>query len=150
MTNNNYLLREVKKEDAKAVWEIRNNPLNRKNFNNQEEIPFEQHKKWFEDKYLGSHDNKCFVLEVENKIIGYCRFDLSEKGYTTSIAIDPVFAGRGFGGVLLKGALKELGSDKDVFADIMLGNPTSLKIFGKNGFIVYKVDAKEYYLILKK
>ena len=145
-----HLVRRARAEDSKAVWEVRNDPSSRENFNNQEEIPFEQHKNWFESKYFGGRDNRCFVLETSSKVIGYCRFDMDEKGYTTSIAIDSAYAGKGFGGILLGEALRELKADKDVFAEIKLSNLSSLKLFEKNGFVVYKTDDENYQLILKR
>lgn len=151
MQNNTvgYLIRKAEKKDTRAVWAIRNNPLNRNNFNSLDEIPFDRHEKWFEKKYFGGQDNKCFVLEVDGRVIGYCRFDFDE-GYLTSIAIDPEYAGKGFGGILLGEALRELKADKDVFAEIKLSNLSSLKLFEKNGFVVYKTDDENYQLILKR
>ena len=119
MQNNTvgYLIRKAGKKDTRAVWAIRNNPLNRNNFNSLDEIPFDRHEKWFEKKYFGGQDNKCFILEIQGKVIGYCRFDSDDGGYTTSIAVDPEYIGKGFGGILLGEALRELKADKDVLPD---------------------------------
>lgn len=144
------ILREAQEKDSEGIWAIRNNPLNRKNFNDREEIGLGRHKKWFRDKYLGGQRNKCFVLEIDKKVAGYCRFDLENDGYLTSIAVSPEYAGKGLGGILLSGALKELKSEKDVFAEVRLDNLPSLSIFKKNGFIAYKTDNENYYLILKR
>jgi len=146
---NNYLLRLIKKEDSRRVWEIRNHPLVRQNSNNPEVIPLEKHQEWFEKRYFSHNDNHCLVLENEKKeAIGYCRFDFSEKDnvYIISIALDPNYHGRGLGNQLLNGALQEFNSDKDILAEIKKDNISSIKLFEKNNFKTYKKDKANYYL----
>ena len=140
------MVREASLDDARAVWEMRNDPATRENSNNQGEIPLEQHLEWFKDKYFVHKENLCFVLDEEDKIVGYCRFDLEEDRYVVSIAIDPTYQGRGLGSALLAEALKRLPDGKEVVAEVKADNQGSLKIFEKNNFKVVAQDDKIFHL----
>ena len=142
-------VREVNREDSKKIWEIRNHPLARKNFNNPEEIPWKNHESWFEKKYFSRADNHCFVLlNGEEKIVGYCRFDFDEEKnmYVVSIAINHNNQGKGLGNYLLRESLQRFASKKDILAEIRKGNIYSIRVFQKNNFRIYKEDARNYYL----
>lgn len=144
------IIREVKKEDSLGVWKIRNHSSNRIWFNTTEEVIFSSHDSWFENKYFKNKTNKCFVLQLSGRVAGYCRFDLSESKYVISIALDPEYQGRGFGNELLSGALKLLGCEKGILAEVKKKNLASLKIFEKNYFDKYKEDDENIYLKYKK
>ena len=141
-------VRNVGEEDSKRIWEIRNDPRTRGNFNNTEEIPLDTHMEWMKNKYFINTDNYCFVLDFNDKIVGYCRFDLQNGKYIVSIAIGQDFQGRGLGYKLLKNSIEKIGSDKKVEAQVQLGNESSLRIFIKNNFKIYNQDNKNYYLSL--
>lgn len=138
---------KVQKKDSKRIWEIRNHPLVRKNSNNPKVISFENHKKWFEEKYFSGLNNHCFVLKDKEKVIGYCRFDFNQKdsAYITSIALDPEFQGRGWGHLLLSESLKKIKQNKDILAKVKKNNLSSIKLFQRNNFKLYKENKKNYY-----
>jgi len=140
------IIREVKEKDSPAIWKIRNHPANRRWFNTTEAIGFDSHDQWFENKYFKDKANKCFVLQLSEKIAGYGRFDLSDGYYLISIALDPEHQGRGLGNELLSGALKLLGRGKDILAEVKKKNQASLKLFEKNKFYKYKEDEENIYL----
>jgi len=146
----NLAVRKVNKSDVRRIWEIRNTPEARHFSNSPEEISFSKHNAWFKKRYFLGENNHCFVLEdtTAGGVIGYCRFDFDEdeKGYTLSVALDPVFHGRGLGGLLLKESLAKFSGTKLLLAEIQKNNTPSLKIFQKNGFAVFKEDDKNYYL----
>jgi len=142
------MIRRAKKEDSKRIWQIRNHPLNRKQSHNQEEITFDSHDKWFIDKYFKNKDNYCFVLQENNKVIGYCRFDLDNNAYIVSIALDPDYHGKGFGSKLLKKSLKEIKKikkDAVIFAEVKKENIPSIKLFERCNFCLYKGGEKNLY-----
>jgi ribosomal protein S18 acetylase RimI-like enzyme len=150
---NNIKVRKVIREDSRRVWEIRNHPEARKISNNTEEIPFEKHNPWFDKKYFTGQDNYCYVLEDKNnKVIGYCRFDIDEENnnYITSIAVDFDAQGKGMGSFLLKHALEMMGSKKEIVAQTFKKNIPSTKIFQKNNFEIFKEDNNNNYLKYKK
>ena len=109
------MIRRVKPEDSQRIMEIRNHPRVRNKSNNSEEIDFVKHDQWFNHKYFDSDDNLCFVLERENKVVGYCRLDLDNGSYIISIAIDPDFHGQGLGRQLLGQVLQEVGAGKNIY-----------------------------------
>lgn len=139
--------------DAKAVWEIRNSPESRKRSNNAGEVSLESHMKWFRNKYLFGRDNSCFVMRDNSagRVVGYCRFDLSEGAYLVSIALDPSYHGKGLGYFLLSGAISKFGHPgKVILAEIQKDNAPSMSIFLKNNFRTYKEDNNNFYLKLEK
>lgn len=141
------MIRQVKKEDSKRIWEIRNHPIARQYSNNPEEIPFKQHDIWFQKKYFSGEENHCFVLENNGEAVGYCRFDLGKENncYVISIAIDVNCHAKGFGHLLLSESLKNIITDKKIIAETLKDNIPSVKLFQKNNFEVYKEDEKNYY-----
>ncbi|MBU4348443.1 GNAT family N-acetyltransferase [Patescibacteria group bacterium] len=141
-------VRNITEKDIKRIWEIRNNPSVRENSNNPEEIPLDKHTEWMKNKYFINTDNYCFVLDFNDRVIGYCRFDLQNGKYIISIAIDQDFYGMSLGDKLLKISIKKMGLGEEILAEIQLGNIASLKIFQKNNFKIYRQDDKNYYLSL--
>ena len=142
-----YIIRPVKRDDAKSIWRIRNQPLMRQRSGNQAEISFKQHNLWFEKKYFSGEDNLGFVLEDKNRVVGYCRFDSDDKGrYIISIALNYGYQGRGLGSLLLSESLSKLKTGKEVLATVKKENESSLKLFQKNNFKLDKEDEKIFYL----
>lgn len=144
-----YKLRKTEKKDAEKVWEIRNHDLIRKNSSNSGLISLEDHKKWFLNKYFNKQKNFCYILEDESKMIGYCRldYDLEEKAYVVSIAVNPEKHGKGLGNFLLSGSLEKLCDDSEniFLAQVKRNNIPSAKLFERNGFKKYKEDEENYY-----
>jgi len=145
----NYKIRKVKPKDSKRIWEIRNNPIIRENSNNSEELPWKNHEIWFEKKYFSEENNYCSVLENENNlVIGYCRLDFDDENnhYIISIALDVNFRSKGLGHYFLNEVLQQFDKEKSIFAKIQNGNISSIKLFNKNNFKIYKEDKNNYYL----
>lgn len=152
-------IRAARRDDSKGIWELRNHPSARKQSGNPEEIPFESHKIWFENKYFKGGDNFCFVLEYNNRAVGYCRYDLgnydsgiydsSGDDYIVSVAIDSKERGKGFGNTLLSESLKKLATQKNILAKIKKSNHPSLKLFKRNYFELYKEDGENCFLKYK-
>lgn len=146
------IIRQVKRDDSERIWKIRNHPEVRKNSNNLEEFPFEQHDAWFEKKYFNNQDNHCFILEIDGEVIGYCRFDFDfdNDNYTVSIAINPEFHNKGCGSRLLTDSIEQLKTDKDIIAETIKGNIPSFKLFKKNNFTIFKEDDNSHYFKYKR
>ena len=140
-----YLVRKVEKNDSRQILAIRNHPSNLKFFNDQEKALWENHNPWFEKKYFSGEDNHCFVLIYEEKLIGYCRYDESDGGHVISIALDPDYQGKGFGTKLLVSSLAEVSVSGPIVAEVHKNNTSSLKLFERNNFRIYKEDINKYY-----
>lgn len=143
-----HLVRKVGLSDSARLWEIRNTPQARKESVNQDEIPWENHQRWFQEKYFSGQNNACFVMEDNGYVIGYCRLDNENDRYVVSIALDPNYHGRGLGTFLLFESLNQLNTDRIILATVKKDNPGSIKIFIKNGFIEKSAD--EAYLYFEK
>lgn len=143
---NEFMIRRAGIDDAERIWEVRNHPLSRKESLNTQEIALVDHLSWFSKKYLENTKNHCFILEIDTKVVGYCRLDFQGDEYIVSIAIDPDYHGQGLGTILLGKSLGQLNTNKTVLATVKKDNPASLRIFEKNGFIPITDDAVSIYL----
>ena len=146
-----FSVRLLELKDSKRVWEIRNQPLVRNNSNDPQKISWVKHQRWFKRKYFTPEKNFCFVLvEKNDKVIGYCRFDhqCELDSYLISIAVDSEYHGRGLGHLLLNQSLRLLKPfiSKPILAEIKKENLPSIKVFEKNNFILFKEDDKNCYL----
>lgn len=142
-------IRRVRREDARRMFEIRNEPSVRARSTQADEVDWEGHQRWFEEQYFQTPDNACFILETHDRVVGYCRFDArADDGLRVSIAIDPEEQGRGYGHVLLSSALREMGTARPLVAEIHVGNDASLRLFQKNHFQVTAEDGRGYILRL--
>ncbi len=139
------LVRRARPEDSLRIWGIRNSFQSRQASINQDEVPWENHKPWFQRKYMEDGANACFVLDCGGEIAGYCRFDSEDKGLRVSIALDPSYHGRGFGSLFLIEACAQFGNDRTLVAEVKKGNESSVRIFKKAGFHIINGDDTCWY-----
>ena len=143
--------RQARQEDSKRIWEIRNNPLIREYSTSKDPISFERHAQWFEQAYFQGKKNLCFVIECQGNVTGYCRFDCNDasNAYTISIAVDPVYHGKGLGYQLLSSSLLHIHQRFAVNAAVKKGNPASAALFKKSNFALVNEDEQCYYFKLE-
>src|SRR3989338_6609026 len=139
------VIRQVKPEDAEAIWEIRNHPDNRRYFNRNGEIDSGYHRLWFISQYFERKDNFCLVLESDRAVVGYCRLDLTDNCHLISIALHPKAQGKCLGHQLLNRATACMSAGSQIRAEVKKDNPASIKLFRKNNFQIIKEDADNYY-----
>ena len=139
-------IRKIEPSDSRRVWEIRNHPAVRPFARNSAEIGFDDHQSWFMKKYFSGLANHCYVITVDDLIVGYCRFDVDNGHFFVSMALDPHYQGRGLGNTLLGDALKKIGTDVVIEAEIKKDNIASQKLFAKNNFKVFHEDDGYFYL----
>lgn len=127
-------------DDMKDVFELVNDAAVRYFSFNQEQIEWNSHKVWFEEK-IRSTKTKFYVARNEDDaLVGYVRFDAlegSDKSYSVSFAVASPFRGMGLGGFLLHESMKMVGERVDIqqiIADVKDENSASKKIFLKAGF----------------
>ena len=138
-------IRAINQDDTRRIWEIRNYPAVRDNSSQSDEIPLDKHISWFNKKYFSGQTNACFVLEYDQEVAGYCRFDSEDKGFRVSIALDPAYHGKGFGTFFLAEASSKFGQDKTLLAEIKKNNQPSVQIFKKVGFHVINESDTYWY-----
>jgi RimJ/RimL family protein N-acetyltransferase len=136
-------LRPATLEDAKILFEWRNDPQVRAASHNQGEIDFEDHLNWLRDS-LENPDRKLYIAEEDGASQGTVRADWNKNAYTLSWAVKPESRGKGVGKrmvTLLAEQLKE-----PVRAEVKVGNLASIKIaqeagmqldFIKNGIMYF-------------
>lgn len=133
-------------EDSRAVWEIRYEPSVNATAMSQAVVDFSVHDAWFKDKYFSGGESKCFVMKIEGRAAGYCRFDKNDAGdFNISIALLPAFQGRGLGQRLLAESMAVMGGGKSFISGIRKDNQASLNLFRKNGFVLTGEDEDQYY-----
>ncbi len=124
--------------DMKAVFDLSNDELVRKNSFNQEEISWENHQTWYKNKL---QDDNCLFFLIKNSsnnLISQVRFDkiASDKGII-SISVSSKFRNKGYGVKILKllseKILKE-NAIKQIDAYIKKENVASTIIFEKAGY----------------
>ena len=126
--------------DARQIFDWRNDPLVRQNSFNQNELKWEEHLKWFEQKV---NNSRCqmFIICNENTIpIGQVRFDLDEKKTAVvSISLEEKFRSKGNGEESLRqtcGHLTKEHKAERIIAYIKKENKASYRSFLKAGFKV--------------
>lgn len=134
------LVRRARPEDSLRIWEIRNTLQSRQASINQDEVAWEKHEPWFQQKYIASEANACFALDYMGKTVGYCRFDSENDSFRVSIALDPAYHSRGFGGLFLLEVCTRFGEHKTLIAEVRKENESSFRIFEKAGFNVTSED----------
>ena len=147
-----WIIRRARSEDAKAVFEIRNDPCARGNSLRAEPIIWEDHLKWFEDHWQKA-GMIFFVLEHQYDVVGYCRFVRNPEGYfEISIALSASYQGKGLGHYLLHGGVKEFFSQSldggELQAKVRKENKASLTLFGRHNFRIFQEDDMTYSLVL--
>lgn len=136
-------IRRATEEDANRILEIRNDPLVRKNSIDQTIISLESHLEWFSKKYFKEKNNFCFVVEKDNRVIGYLRLDEEDNHYLLSIALDASYQGQGIGSFLLNGVLKKFNFKKPILAQVKKENLASINLFKNAGFKL-KIEKDPY------
>lgn len=137
--SDDFILREVKKEDCHDLWVWRNHPDIRKWCSNPNEIPYEQHQVWFEN-ILTKKDVALYILiNARGEGIGQVRFDFDVKEEATiNVNLNPEYLGQGIGAVLVKKStglfLMNHPEIKEIKAEIFEDNIASRAVFEKCGF----------------
>jgi UDP-2,4-diacetamido-2,4,6-trideoxy-beta-L-altropyranose hydrolase len=130
------IVRLARMADAKAVWEINNDPVARQNAVNHDPIPLQDHLKWFEAS-LVNENRFLWVLEDDSHVHGVVRADFNQDDARISIAVAAKSRGQGVGGRLLSAAverLEKMGSCRTISAIIRPKNTASVRVFEKAGF----------------
>jgi RimJ/RimL family protein N-acetyltransferase len=133
--NNNLKLRLATENDLEQTFQWAINKDVRKFSFNQNEIKFEEHRKWFLNN-LNSNQCQYYILEYHSEAVGSIRFDIAGKqGAKINYLINPKYFGKGFGTKILSEGEKFLKRDRPeiaaVFGIVMQENLASKRIFEK-------------------
>ena len=142
------LIRDVSPSDCRDLWVWRNDPKVRVWSFHKEEIPYEEHRVWF-DEQIRSENIKIYIAENrEGEKLGQVRFEKREKGdIFINVNLSPSFMGKGYGAEIIReasnfffGARPEV---EKIFAEIIEGNIASCKAFEKAGYVFLNSFSKD-------
>ena len=127
---------EVKKEAYKKYVE--------ENFGEWNE---EEQKEYF-DKFINAVKENAYIIEYENKDIGFYDGETLENGdyEIGNICIIPSYQGKGIGTQILKDIIDQ-NKDKDIIIQYFKQNPVG-KLYERLGFKPYK--EKDYHYVMIK
>lgn len=155
------IFREAKNEDAKLLWQWRNDELTRQQSIQQDKVPFESHKKWFESSLASTQRIIWMAVDScedinKSEPIGTIRVDKEDapvsnneaECWTLSWTLAPHKRGLGLGKKMLSTFLAQ--SKKSVFkADIKESNLASIKIAEFSGMDLISKNNKILTFIYK-
>lgn len=133
-------VRAASLDDARRLWEWRNDPVTRQMSLNHDRVAFADHLRWYESSLASPH-RVILVAEIEERPVGMCRFDIDEGQpgrAEVSINIAPTERGCGIGGSVLDASLVALRARHPevttITATIRDENSASIRLFLRSGF----------------
>jgi RimJ/RimL family protein N-acetyltransferase len=139
----NITLRKANKSDTENIFQLATDPIVRENSFNKNEISFEHHKRWFEEKIYDQ--NTIYLVAEENgSFVGQIRFDIEKKSAILNISINKRYRNKGFGKIIIELAINYLMKNKidlnKVIAKVINKNTGSRILFENCGFKLIKND----------
>lgn len=130
-------LRPAGHEDARLLWEWRNDPELRAAAFNSDPIPWQSHLAWF-DRRLKDPDCRIFiVLDEPGRAVGQVRFERDGEAAEIHLSVAPELRGRGWGSRLIRRATEEFSRSEGasrVRAFVKTDNVASLRAFEAAGY----------------
>jgi RimJ/RimL family protein N-acetyltransferase len=125
-------------EDCEFIHVCRNHPMARAASRSREEIPYEQHQRWFAEAMLDPKKYLYIALDQDVKV-GSLRFDeVTEGKAEVNISLNPEIYGKSYGAeVIREGSLKFLEDSSQtriVRAEIFSDSIASIRAFEKAGY----------------
>ncbi|MBC8399226.1 MAG: GNAT family N-acetyltransferase [Flavobacteriales bacterium] len=136
---NKITIRDAIKSDVYLLYEWANDKLVREQSFQVNEIKFDEHIKWFNNK-ISDKNSILYILEVQKKPFCLIRFDITKKAATIGISIDKTYRGKGLAVKALELGCKRYfnNNNKDILAYIKKKNFSSVKSFERAGFTFSK------------
>ena len=139
-------LRRATMEDARQIFQWRNDPWIVSLGTNQQTVSWEEHEQWLR-RVLGDADHHMlYIIESECRSLGVVRLDREEETAATTIYLDRGNTGRGFGVQALRQACAagfRRWPIRCIDASIRRDNDRSLRAFAKAGFFANGDGSKE-------
>ena len=129
-------LRPATPDDARRVWEWRNEEGTRRASFQSAVIPYEAHEAWF-PRLLAKTDSRMFIADVDGVPAGVVRVDNLAAEPEISIALAPAARGRGYGSRAIDDACARVFRETAAPAIVALvrrDNPASASAFLRAGF----------------
>jgi UDP-2,4-diacetamido-2,4,6-trideoxy-beta-L-altropyranose hydrolase len=126
-------------QDARWIWQVRNQASVRLNSQQQSPISWETHQQWFDQALMNPNRVMLIVTDQDLKIdVGILRYDINDKVAEVSIALSEQFCGRGYGSAMLFHGeywlKQQYAQIQRLRAIILEHNVASQVIFKKDGY----------------
>ena len=125
-------LRKAEPEDVDILFEWANDPLVRENSFHTEQIPYEEHKRWF-GGMMSNPKVFQYILMEEDIPCGQIRLNVQDDTAEIGYSIAPQYRGRGYGRRILQLMAEEVKQNhpeiRTLVAKVKLNNPASVKLF---------------------
>jgi UDP-2,4-diacetamido-2,4,6-trideoxy-beta-L-altropyranose hydrolase len=150
-------IRKARIEDMDIYFNWVNDPFTRSNSIHTEQINYQEHENWFQNK-INQVDSILFIFEENMIPVGQVRFDKENDALIVDYSVDKNFRRKSFSKVIMKMAIEKLYSEeisartKLLLAKVEENNVASFKVFkGLN----FELAATEYiynskYFVFKK
>ena len=152
---NNFELRIANESDVKSIFELSNEDDVRENSINSEQIQWNNHVKWFNNK-LNDEDYLILIAEDENnQFVGQVRYELKNNQADISISIAPDFRGLDLAAPMISDSAKFLFNNNEniefILAYIKEINIPSIKAFEQAGYIYFQQEIinEEIFLVYR-
>lgn len=132
-----FYLRKAVTEDSKKVFELSNDPAVRKQSINKNQISWDEHSNWFQNKINDKNYLFFLAFDKEDNFIGQIRFQIKDNSATVSISITKEFRGKGLSKKIIKAGCTKLFNEystKVIIAYILPDNQASINGFKSAGF----------------
>lgn len=144
-------LRRAVIEDARILWEWRNEKKVRENSFQQEKIPYSAHEVWLK-KLLRDSSRHLYILQKEEQPIGQVRIDVDGRVGIISYSIASVYRGLGYGKKMLQ--MAEIQCVENDLCSCLKGivkrqNVASQVIFTDLGYACSYDEVKKFFCYLK-
>ena len=143
-------LRQANIEDAKDLWEWRNDSETRANSRTTAPVAWNEHLAWL-TRRIADPSTELLIGECGGLPVGTVRFDQLDDGMREiSITLAPLARGKGLGATLLKVACRYVNQFEAaaVLARVRETNLRSLAIFKKTGFVPVRHEGQFVILCL--
>ncbi|MDF1813673.1 MAG: UDP-2,4-diacetamido-2,4,6-trideoxy-beta-L-altropyranose hydrolase [Verrucomicrobiales bacterium] len=130
-------LRQATGDDCRLLWEWANDPAVRSASFNQEEIPWEDHVKWFQIRMADEHSRSYIAINENEQAIGQIRFDRVDGRTQIGFSLDFKARGQSLGVDLIKLGTEKFRSEgfrDDLHAWAKSANISSQKAFVRAGY----------------
>jgi pseudaminic acid synthase len=140
--NVRFSLRPVTLDDARLLFDWKNDPAVKRSAIVRKEITWEEHVAWLNAR-LKDAGTVFYIIENDGQPWGQIRFDIRGNEATVSISLDKAHRSRGIGQAVLKAVCPTVMTDhllSVVRAEISRDNTASLTSFFKAGFVLGKAE----------
>jgi RimJ/RimL family protein N-acetyltransferase len=107
-------IREIEKQDRRALWEWRNDPISKNLLKVDRDLEYSKHVHWF-DAVTKDRKKLLCVASVNTIRIGGALFELqSHESYSIRAFLKPVYWGQGYGPDVISSSIDFLRSNRAV------------------------------------